>query len=48
MPIDMAIEKIKNGDKYIIRLKSPGNPDKKIKHKEILLLVFFRGSSLFE
>ncbi len=36
MPIDMAIEKIKNGDPYIVRLKSPGNPDKKIKHKDII------------
>ena len=36
MPIDMAYEKIKNGDPYIIRLKSPGNPDKKIKHKDVI------------
>ena len=36
MPIDMAAEKIKNGDPYIVRLKSPGNPDKKIKHKDII------------
>ncbi len=36
MPVDMAYEKIKNGDKYIIRLKSPGNPDKKIKHKDVV------------
>ena len=36
MPIDMATEKIKNGESYIIRLKSPGNPDKKIKHKDII------------
>ena len=36
MPIDMAAEKIKNGESYIIRLKSPGNPDKKIKHKDII------------
>ncbi len=36
MPVDMAIEKIKNGDPYIIRLKSPGNPDKKIKHKDVI------------
>ena len=35
-PIDMAAEKIKNGESYIIRLKSPGNPDKKIKHKDII------------
>ena len=32
MPVEMAIERIKNGDPYIIRFKSPGNPDKKIKH----------------
>ncbi len=36
MPIDMAYEKIKNGDSYIIRLKSPGNPDKKIKHRDVI------------
>ena len=36
MPIDMAFEKIKNGESYIIRLKSPGNPDKKIKHKDVI------------
>lgn len=36
MPIDMAIEKIKNGDPYIVRFKSPGNPDKKIKHKDAI------------
>ena len=36
MPIDMAIEKIKAGNPYIIRFKSPGNPDKKIKHRDII------------
>ena len=36
MPIDMAYEKIKNGDSYIVRLKSPGNPDKKIKHRDVI------------
>ena len=36
MPVDMAMEKIKNGDSYIVRLKSPGNPDKKIKHKDLI------------
>ena len=36
MPVDMAIEKIKNGDPYIVRFKSPGNPDKKIRHKDII------------
>ena len=36
MPIDMAIEKIKAGEPYIIRFKSNGNPDKKIKHKDVI------------
>ena len=36
MPVDMAYEKIKNGDPYIIRLKSPGNPEKKIKVKDVI------------
>jgi glutamyl-tRNA synthetase len=36
MPVDMAAETIKNGDPYIVRLKSPGNPDKKIKHKDVI------------
>lgn len=36
MPIEMAVQKIKNGESCIIRLKSPGNPDKKIKHKDII------------
>lgn len=36
MPIDMVAEKIKTGVPYIIRFKSPGNPDKKIKHKDAI------------
>lgn len=36
MPIDMAVEKIKAGEPYIIRFKSNGNPDKKIKHKDVI------------
>ncbi len=36
MPVDMAYEKIKNGEPYIIRLKSPGNPEKKIKIKDVI------------
>ena len=36
MPIDMAAEKIKNGESYIVRLKSPGNPDKKVKHRDVI------------
>ena len=36
LPVDEAIEKIKNGEKYIIRFKSPGREDRKIKHKDII------------
>ena len=36
MPIDMAYEKIKSGDPYIIRMRSPGNSEKKIKCKDII------------
>ena len=36
MPVEMAAEKIKNGESFIIRFKSPGNPDKKIKHKDVI------------
>ena len=36
MPIDMSAEKVKNGESCIIRLKSPGNPDKKIKHRDVI------------
>ena len=36
MPIEMAAEKIKAGVPYIIRFKSPGNPDRKIKHKDVI------------
>lgn len=36
MPIDMAYEKIQAGEPYIIRMKSPGNPEKKIKIKDII------------
>ena len=36
MPVDMAYEKIKNGDPYIIRLKSLGDPEKKIKVKDVI------------
>ena len=36
MPVDMAYEKIKNGESYILRLKSPGNPEKKIKIKDVI------------
>ncbi len=33
-PIDEAVEKIKNGDPYIIRFKSQGREDRRIKHKD--------------
>ena len=33
-PIDEAAKKIKNGDNYIIRFKSQGREDRKIKHKD--------------
>ena len=36
MPIEQAVEKIQNGEEYIIRFKSPGNPDKKIKHHDVI------------
>lgn len=36
LPIDEAIEKIKNGEHYIIRFKSQGREDRKIKHKDII------------
>ena len=34
--VEEAIEKIKNGEDYIIRLKSPGNEEKKIKHHDVI------------
>ena len=36
LPVDEAIQKIQNGDSYIIRFRSPGNEEKKIKHKDII------------
>ncbi len=36
LPVDEAIEKIKNGEDYIIRFKSPGREDRKIKHKDVI------------
>ena len=36
MPIDMAYEKVKKGDRYIVRMKSPGNIEKKIKVKDVI------------
>lgn len=34
LTVEEAAEKIKNGEKYIIRFKSPGREDRKIKHKD--------------
>ncbi len=36
LPIGEAIEKIKNGENYIIRFKSQGREDRKIKHKDVI------------
>ena len=34
--VEEAIEKINNGEKYIVRFKSPGREDRKIKHHDII------------
>lgn len=34
--IEDSIERIKNGESYIIRFKSPGREDKKIKHHDVI------------
>ena len=34
--VEEAAEKIKNGEKYIIRFKSPGREDRKIKHHDVI------------
>lgn len=36
IPVIEAIEKIKSGENYVIRFKSPGREDKKIKHKDLI------------
>lgn len=36
MPIDEVAKKIQNGEKYIIRFKSQGREDRKIKHKDVI------------
>ena len=36
LTVEEAAEKIKNGEKYIVRFKSPGREDRKIKHKDII------------
>lgn len=34
--VEEAIERIQNGEKYIIRFKSPGREDRKIKHHDVI------------
>ncbi len=36
LTLDEMAEKIKNGEKYIIRFKSQGREDRKIKHKDVI------------
>ena len=36
LTVEEAAEKIKNGEKYIVRFKSPGREDRKIKHKDVI------------
>ena len=36
LSVEEAAEKIKNGEKYIIRFKSPGREDRKIKHHDLI------------
>ena len=42
IPVDEAIEKIKNGEKCIIRIKSMGREDRSIKHHDLI-----RGNVIF-
>ena len=36
LTVEEMAEKIKNGEKYIVRFKSPGREDRKIKHKDVI------------
>ncbi len=36
LPVEEAIKKIKNGENYIIRFKSMGNEERKIKHHDVI------------
>ena len=36
LSVEEAAEKIKNGEGYIVRLKSPGNEEKRIKHHDLI------------
>ena len=36
LTVEEMVEKIKNGESYIVRFKSPGREDRKIKHKDVI------------
>ncbi len=36
LSVDEMIERINNGEKYIVRFKSPGREDRKIRHKDVI------------
>ena len=36
LPVEEAIKKIEAGEEYIVRFKSPGREDRKIKHKDVI------------
>ena len=36
LSVDEMITRIKNGEKYIVRFKSPGREDRKIRHKDVV------------
>jgi len=36
IPVNEQIERIQNGEEYILRFKSQGNPEKKIKHHDVI------------
>ena len=36
LTVEEAVEKIKNGESYVVRFKSPGREDRKIKHKDVI------------
>ena len=36
IPVEEAIERIKLGEDYVVRFKSPGREDRKIKHKDVI------------
>ena len=36
IPVEESIKKIQDGENYIIRFKSPGREDRKIKHKDVI------------